>query len=116
MAGHVRCSCPDISNLSGDRRFVNGIIAGNLLELNDQSREALAGRPTHDVTSQSIAARLQLMAANLSQALDGLNADRKFGIPSDFKVELLCDPNGKLLYESADLPENLQDLLLRLAQ
>jgi hypothetical protein len=89
---------------------------GNLLELNDQSRESLAGRPTHDVTSQSIAARLQLMAANLSQALDGLNADRKIGIPSDIKVELLCDPNGKWLCESADLPKNLQDVLLKLAQ
>jgi hypothetical protein len=31
MAGHVRRSCPDISNLSGDRCFVNGIIAASVV-------------------------------------------------------------------------------------
>ena len=45
---------------------------GNLLELNTQSKEALSGVPTVNATNQSVAVRLQLMAANLSQALDGL--------------------------------------------
>src|SRR5437762_4593853 len=54
---------------------------GNLLELNDQAREALSGRLTVNVTSQSIAERLRVMASNLSHALDGLNDDRKIPVP-----------------------------------
>jgi hypothetical protein len=88
---------------------------GNLLELNDQTREAVAGHLTVNVTSQSIAERLRVMASNLSQALDGLNNDQKIAVPADIDLNLLCAPKGKIFANSASLPNNLQDVLLKLA-
>jgi hypothetical protein len=66
--------------------WVGGAIIGfysNLRELDEQTKEELAGRPTVNVTCKSIAQRMQLMASNLAQALDGLNDDRKFSVPAD---------------------------------
>jgi hypothetical protein len=85
----------------------------NLLELNEQAREALSGKRTVNATNQSIAARLQRMAANMSHALTGLNMDQKLPIQPEIKVELICGPDGKLLGESGDLPTDLHELLLR---
>lgn len=87
----------------------------NLLELNEQAREALSGRPTVNVTSKSIAARLQVMASNLSQALDGLNNDRKHSLQREIILPILFAPDGTSLSQVANVPQNLQDVLLRLA-
>jgi len=87
----------------------------NMLELNEQAREALSGRPTVNVTTQGIATRLQLMASNLSHALDGLNNDRKFPLQPEIRLPLLFAPDGASLSDVANVPQNLQDVLLRLA-
>lgn len=87
----------------------------NLLELNEQAREALSGKPTVNSTNKSIAARLQRMAANMSHALTGLNMGQKLPIRPEIQVELICAPDGKLLGESGDLPKDLHELLLRVA-
>jgi hypothetical protein len=87
----------------------------NLLELNDQSREAVAGRPTNYVTSQNIANRLQLMAANLAHALDGLNEDRKFNIQPDIKLPILNAPDGQAFMQLPEMPKNIQEVLFALA-
>jgi hypothetical protein len=87
----------------------------NILELNDQSREALAGRPTVNATSESIAARLHIIAATLSQVLDGLNADKKFPIFAEIQINKLYMPDGCILSKAEFIPENLQDVLLRIA-
>jgi hypothetical protein len=86
-----------------------------VLELNDQAREALAGRPTVNVTVESIAARLQLMASNLSQALDGLNDDVPMPIPPEIHLDRLFMPDGRLVSQAEHVPQSLQDVLLRLA-
>lgn len=87
----------------------------NMLELNEQAREALSGKPTVNATNQSIAARLQRMASNMSHALTGLNLGLEFPIPPEIQVELLYAPDGKLLGNSGGLPKDLQELLLRVA-
>jgi hypothetical protein len=99
-------------------KWVGGALIGfyaNLLEMNEQTRETLSGRPTVNTTSQSIAARLRMMAANLSQALDGLNADRKFPLQPEIRLDILFMPDGKPLSQAANVPKNLQEALLRLA-
>jgi hypothetical protein len=98
--------------------WVAGALIGfyaNILELNDMSRETMAGRPTGNADNQTISARFHKMAANLSQALDGLNDDRKFGVPEEFDLDTLISPDGRPLSQNAQVPRNLQDLLLRLA-
>ena len=82
------------------QQWVGGALIGfygNLLEFNEQAKEALSGRPTQNVTSKTIAARLQLMANNLSHALDGVNADQKMPIPPEIQVEALNVPDGRWL-------------------
>jgi hypothetical protein len=99
-------------------KWVGGALIGfyaNLLELNEQTRETLSGRPTVNATSKSIAARLRMMAANLSQALDGLNADRKFPLQPEIHLDSLFMPDGKPLSQAVSVPKNLQEALLRLA-
>jgi len=98
--------------------WVMGTIIGfysNLLELNDQAREALSGRPTVNTTHASVAARLHIMASNLAQALDGLNNDRRFPIPPDLHLDRLFMPDGRTVSQSENPPQSLQDVLLRLA-
>jgi hypothetical protein len=100
-------------------QWVIGAIIGfysNVLELNEQAREAMSGRPTADVTTSSIAARLRIMASSLSQALDGLNDDRKFPIPHEIQLDKIFMPDGRTVSQSEHLPQNLQDVLLRLAE
>ena len=87
----------------------------NLLELNEQAKETLAGRPTVNVTTRSIAARLQRMASSLAQAWDGLNNDKKFPIQPEIQLDRLFMPNGQPLSQANPVPTSLQDVLLRLA-
>jgi hypothetical protein len=88
---------------------------GNMLELNTQSREALSGVPTVNATNKSVAARLQLMASNLSQALDGLNDDKKFPIQPEIQLDQLFTPDGRLVSQGQPIPTSLQAVLLRVA-
>jgi hypothetical protein len=69
----------------------------NLLELNEQAKETLVGRPTVNATNRSIAARLQIMASSLAQALDGLNNDKKFPIQPEIQLDRLFMPTVKPL-------------------
>lgn len=99
-------------------QWVIGALIGfytNMLEMNDQAREAVSGRPTVNTTMERIAARLRIMAANLSQALDGLNDDRKFPPPPELSLEDLFSPDGMPLSKAAKIPQSLQEVLLRLA-
>jgi len=100
------------------QKWVGGALIGfysNLLELNAQTEEALSGRPTVNSTNESIAVRLRLMATNLSQALDGLNDDKKIPVPAEIQLHHLITPDGRVLNQSANVPGNLQDVLMRLA-
>jgi hypothetical protein len=95
---------------------MGGTILGfysNLRELNGQTRETLAGRPTVNITNASIARRMQLMAANLSQALDGLNNERPFPVSPELETGELFMPDGNAV--NTVTPKSLQELLLRLA-
>lgn len=95
-------------------QWVPGCIIGfysNLLELNDQSREALAGRPTVNATTNSIAARLRRMALNLSQALDGLMGDAKMPVPPEIRLNDCIMPDGKPVSQASSAPTSLQELL-----
>jgi hypothetical protein len=96
------------------QRWVGGALIGfyaNLLELNEQSKEILSNKMTVNLTNESIARRLRMMASNLSQALDGLNSDKKFPIPKDFYLNNLIMPNGKTIDKEIN---NIQDVLLSL--
>jgi len=100
------------------QQWVGGALIGfyaNLLELNEKAREVFSGQPTVNMTNQSIATRLRLMASNLSQALDGLNADRKFPLQPEIQLNDLFMPDGKPLSQSENVPKNIQEVLLRLA-
>ena len=98
----------NIGKIGGLRqKWVAGALIGfygNLLELNTQSKEALSGTPTVNATNQSVAARLQLMASNLSQALDGLNDDKKFNIQPEIQLDQLYMPDGTLVSLSRPIP------------
>jgi hypothetical protein len=87
----------------------------NLLELNEQAKESLAGRPTVNVTNRSIAARVQIMASSLGQALDGLNDDKRFPIQPEIQLDTLFMPDGNTLRQADPIPTSLQEVLLRLA-
>jgi hypothetical protein len=87
----------------------------NLLELNEQAKETLAGRPTVNVTNRSVAARLHIMASNLAQSLDGLNNDRQFPIQPELQLDQLFMPDAQPLSLANPVPASLQDVLLRLA-
>jgi hypothetical protein len=88
----------------------------NLLEINEQSKETLAGRPTVNSTTARVAARLQIMASSLAQALDGLNNDKKFPIQPEIRFESLFMPDGKTLNQADPTPTSLQEVLLRLGE
>ncbi len=83
---------------------------GNVLELNEIADEALRGRPTTGQDNATIAGRFQMMALNLEQALDGLNADRKFPL---LEVDLGCliMPTGGKVRVIEPPPKNIQSLL-----
>jgi hypothetical protein len=109
----------NIGKVGGVRKkWVVGAIIGfytNLLEMNEQSKESMAGRPTVNATSASVVARLRVMAANISQALDGLNDDRKFPLTQELRLDQLFMPNGRVVSQAENVPQNLQDVLLRMA-
>jgi hydroxylamine reductase (hybrid-cluster protein) len=117
-AGYA-CYAANIGKIGFIRQqWAVGAIIGfysNLRELNDQAHEFLQNRPTVNATNESIAARLRLMSSNLSHAMDGLNKDRKFRIPQEIRLDQLFMPSGTPLSECQAVPENLQDVLLRLA-
>jgi len=99
-------------------KWAVGAIIGfysNVLELNEQAKEFMSGRPTVDVTNRSVAMRLRIMASNLAQAIDGLNSDRKFPIPQEIRLDEIFMPDGRAVSQSASTPQSLQDVLLRLA-
>jgi hypothetical protein len=87
----------------------------NLLELNDQAKEALAGGPTVNVTNRSVAARLQIMASSLAQALDGLNNDKQFPIQPELQLDCLFMPDAQALSQAKPVPTSLQDVLMRMS-
>jgi hypothetical protein len=85
----------------------------NLLEFNEWERSGLS---SVDVTPQDIAGRLQTMAANLAQALDGLNDYRKFPMPSGIDVNILYTADGNIFATPGTPPVSyLQEALMRLA-
>ena len=83
---------------------------GNVLELNEIVSEALRGRPTTRQDNATIAKRFQMMALNLEQALDGLNADRKFPL-REVDLGRLITPTGSKVGMIEPPPKNLQSLL-----
>ena len=86
----------------------------NLVELNEISKDVFdhkANRPEPGVTAR----RLQIMAANLSQAIDGLNADFRFPIPPEIQIDKLIMPNGTRLDHCRQVPRSIQEVLQRLA-
>jgi hypothetical protein len=87
---------------------------GNLLELNDMAMEPISGPPTVGENTGSIARRLQKMAINLAQALDGLNADKQFAVPPEIDLQQLVAADGSVIGNDAAPPMSLQALLLRL--
>jgi hypothetical protein len=109
----------NIGKIGGLRhKWAAGALIGfyaNLLELNTQSKEAMSGAPTVNATNQSVANRLRMMASNLSQALDGLNDDKKFGLQPEIRLDQLFMPDGRRASESQPVPASLQSVLLRLA-
>jgi hypothetical protein len=83
---------------------------GNVLELNEIADEALRGRPTTGQDNATFARRFQMMALNLEQALDGLNADRKFPL-LEVDLDRLITPTGGKVRVIEPPPKNLQSLL-----
>ena len=83
---------------------------GNVLELNEIADETARNRPTIGQNNAVIATRFKAMALNLEQALDGLNADRKFPFP-EVDLDILVTPNGGKLVAVVPPPESLQSLL-----
>ena len=83
---------------------------GNVLDLNELSTEAMNDRPTHGANYATIAERFQAMACHLADALDGLNADRRFPIARQ-DLPGLITPNGVTVANSTPTPTHLQDLL-----
>jgi hypothetical protein len=87
---------------------------GNLLELNDMAAEPVSSPHTIGENTRRIAQRLQKMAINLAQALDGLNANRMFVVPAEIDLHQLVAPDGSVIGNDATAPTSLQELLLRL--
>ena len=77
----------------------------NLHELNEIADESAAARHTIGLTSEAIARRFQMMAANLAEALDGLNNGRKFNATIASGTKLIA-PDGTII-ENADSQQSL---------
>lgn len=89
---------------------------GNLLDLNDMSRENAAGRPTFGETSRTIARRIGIMCSNLAEAISGLNNEREFPILPELDFQNLITPDGRRIGQHAlPAPRTLQGVLFRLA-
>ena len=90
---------------------------GNLEDLNDMAAELEPshGPRTVGQNNRTIAARLQVMASNLAQSLEGLNADRKFSIPSEVDLNKLIAPDGTAIANATPKPTSIQALLSSLA-
>jgi len=61
-----------------------------------------------------IARRLQRMALNMAQALDGLNSDKPFPLPEELNLNQLFAPDGSIIGNDTSPPNSLQALLSRL--
>lgn len=86
---------------------------GNLLELNEIEVERESGFLTTGQNAERVARRLQQMAMNLRDALDGLNSDHLFPI-QEVDINQLVAPDGRNIGADASLPTSLQELLMRL--
>jgi hypothetical protein len=86
---------------------------GNVLELNDIADETLRGRPSIGESNARIAERFRMMALNLEQALDGLNADRKFPL-IEVGLDALLTPLGTPVSQVDPPVSGLQSLLAAL--
>ena len=84
---------------------------GNVLELNELADDFVRGRPTTGENVESMAQRFRMMAINLAEALDGLNADRRFPI-MEFDLATLFMPTGITVENVVPRPTSLQEQLL----
>jgi hypothetical protein len=87
----------------------------NLLELNDQAREGVAGHPTVNLTRQRLVTRLHIMASSMSQALDGLSNDNDVRLPPDISLDATFLPDGTPLGQAQPVPTSVQEVLSRIA-
>jgi hypothetical protein len=83
---------------------------GNVLDLNELSKEAMQGRPTVGTNAGTIAGRFQTMAVYLADSLDGLNSDRAFPIIGH-DLTALVTPNAATVAATGQAPTSLQELL-----
>jgi hypothetical protein len=84
---------------------------GNLYELNEIADEPAGGARTTNVDVAAFALRIRTMALSLSEALDGLNEDKKFPIPSTADLTAMVLPDGSSPASASGVPKNLQELL-----
>ena len=87
---------------------------GILIDLNELASEPISGPSTVGEDVGRVANRLQVMALNLAQALDGLNADRQFPISPTINLDRLRAPDGAAIGDDIPSPASLQALLIRL--
>jgi hypothetical protein len=83
---------------------------GNVLDLNELSKEAMQGRLTVGANVGTIAERLRTMAAYLATSLDELNNNRRFAIVGHDLTALIA-PDGTIIARAAQPPRTLQELL-----
>lgn len=83
---------------------------GNVLDLNELSKEAMQSRPSRGENVGALAGRFQTMALSLADALDGLNPGRRFGIVGH-DLSILYTRNGIAAAAVAPAPTSLQELL-----
>ncbi len=89
---------------------------GNLLDMNDMSREHSAGRPTLGQTPSVVARKLGIMCSNLAEAISGLNEEREYPISPELSWPTLVVPGGQQLQtQPLPHPRTLQGVLFRLA-
>src|SRR5260221_548104 len=69
----------------------------NMADLDEISRESMSGPKMAGVTVEYITIRLRLMAANLAEALDGLNADQQRPIPDELDLSEFVAADGALM-------------------
>jgi hypothetical protein len=88
---------------------------GNVLDLNELSKEAMLGRPTADANQGTIAKRYQAMASHLAFALDGLRPNQPFPLTAEHNLMALFTPNRVTVGSIRPAPTSLQGLLRVLA-
>jgi hypothetical protein len=84
---------------------------GNVLDINELSKEAMQGRATVGINVGKIAERFQAMAFYLAESLDGLNPDEAFSIGNHNNLTRLVTPSGATVAATGQEPATLQELL-----